>query len=103
MTDSQARAIFRYSVPVDAQWHTFDLSGPIVHVDCRRSEEVEFWTLNEPTATPTSRAFRVFGTGHPIPPAAASFVGTALTPGVAPFSERGGLVWHLMEHAAVSA
>jgi hypothetical protein len=89
------RSIFRYVVPVDDRWHTYDLTGPIVHVAARIVDEVEFWVVHDPDLPAVPHAFCVFGTGQPMPPAAAVHVGTALAPG-------GGLVWHLMEHEQVS-
>ena len=87
------RRIFRYEVPVDDQWHVHALSGPIVHVGCRKPSVVEFWAFatNGPTV---DRAFCAFGTGQPLPPAAARHVGTV-------FAAGGALVWHLMEHESV--
>lgn len=85
------RSVFRYPVPVDDQWHTVALSGPIVHVACRDSDAiVEFWAISG-AESECLRAFRVFGTGHPLPPAATTHVGTA-------FAAGGALVWHLFEH-----
>lgn len=84
-----AREIFRYSVPVDDRWHTFELTGPVLHVAARETVQVELWVMHDPDAKPELRAFRVFGTGQPLPPAAATFVGTAL---IGPFA------WHLLEH-----
>lgn len=83
-------AVYRYEVPVDDQWHAMQLSGPVVHVDCRNPRVVELWALS--TSEPsTMRGFRVFGTGQPLPDKV-KHVGTAVAPG-------GQLVWHLMETA----
>ena len=83
-------AIYRYEVPVDDRWHPLQLSGRIVHVGCRNMHAVEVWALatDEPAET---RSFRVYGTGHPLPPDV-QHVGTAIAPG-------GQLVWHLIETA----
>ena len=90
------RRILRYEVPVDSHWHVLDLPrGPIVHVAARQSDTVEFWLLNQGDDIVLTRAFQVFATGQPIPPAAAEHRGTAITAG-------GLLVWHLMEHEPVS-
>jgi len=86
-----AATVYRYTVPVDDRWHTLDLTGPIVHVDCRRPDLVEVWALAgaEPERP---RTLRVFGTGHPLPDDV-TYVGTALAAG-------GALVWHLFESGA---
>jgi hypothetical protein len=85
------RQVFRTAIPVDDSWHTIELSGPIVHVATRFEDYIEIWFINDPAATPQLRAFRTLGTGHPLPPAAATHIGTAVTPS-------GNLVWHLFEH-----
>lgn len=70
-----ADAIHRYEVPVDDRWHPLQLSGDILHVDCRNMHVVELWAMH--TGDPKStRSFRVYG--------------TAIAPG-------GQLVWHLFE------
>jgi hypothetical protein len=80
--------ILRHSVLVDDQTHFFDLSGAVVHVDCREPDVVEVWALD--TGGPTvRREFTVVGTGHPFPDDW-QHVGTALAAG-------GALVWHVME------
>jgi hypothetical protein len=84
------RVIYRYEVPVDDQWHLIALSGPIVHVDGRTPHVVEFWALHQGAPT-VERAFRVFGTGQPLPLDAGVHRGTVLAAG-------GRLVWHLFEH-----
>ncbi len=75
------------SVPVDDQWHTRTLQGPIVHVATRHVSEVELWFVHDPAIEPADRRLRVVGTGHPM---LGRYVGTALAPG-------GQLVWHLVE------
>ena len=81
-------AIYRYEIPVDDRWHPLQLSGRIVHVDCRSMHAVEVWALH--TDGPQAvRTFRVYGTGQPLPPGI-DYVGTAIAPG-------GKLVWHLIE------
>ncbi|MEU1497279.1 hypothetical protein [Streptomyces sp. NPDC005732] len=81
-------AIYRYEVPVDDRWHPLQLSGEIVHVDCRTVHAVEVWAIRTDGPTQT-RSFRVYGTGQPLPDAV-EHVGTAIAPG-------GQLVWHLIE------
>ena len=84
-------AIFRYEVPVDDKPHTLELSGAVLHVDCRDASTVEVWAL-ETGGPPVERVFRVVGTGHPLPEGWTRHVGTAIAPG-------GHLVWHLLEGA----
>jgi hypothetical protein len=88
---ASSRQIFRQTIPVDDQWHVIELSTPIVHVASRAENSVEVWFINIPWADTRLYAFRVFGTGQPLPPVADRHVGTAITPS-------GQLVWHLMEH-----
>ncbi|MDX2838014.1 hypothetical protein PV377_03170 [Streptomyces ipomoeae] len=83
-----ADAIYRYEVPVDDRWHPLQLSGRIVHVDCRDVHAVEVWAIHT-NDLPETRTFRVYGTGHTLPPDV-QHVGTAIAPG-------GQLVWHLIE------
>lgn len=82
--------IWRYEVAVDDRWHPLQLSGEILHVDCRNLHAVEVWALH--TGGPVeTRTFRVYGTGQPLPDSVAH-IGTAIAPG-------GQLVWHLIETA----
>jgi hypothetical protein len=62
----------------------------IVHVDARTPYAVEFWAFSG-DGPPVERAFRVFGTGHALPPAAEIHRGSVVVAG-------GRGVWHLMEH-----
>ena len=82
------RRILRYEVPVDGQWHVHLLSGAALHVAARRPDVVELWAMD--TGVPgLRRAFRVLGTGEPLPATEdVRHVGTALI---------GPLVWHLIE------
>lgn len=96
MTVRSTRSIFRQVIPVDDQWHTLSLTGPIVHVATRGEDYVEVWFIEDPDVEPEDRAFRVVGTGQPLAPALAHHIGTAITP-----SSR--LVWHLMEHERTTA
>jgi hypothetical protein len=86
-----SRQIYRQAIPVDDNWHTLELSGPIVHVATRGEDYIEIWFLDDPAVAAETRAFRVVGTGEPMAPALAIHVGTAITPS-------GRFVWHLMEH-----
>jgi len=83
------RSIYRYEVDIDDQWHTHDLTGPVVHVDSRRLDVVEFWAVHTEGLPVAERRFRVYGTGQPITEPC-RHVGTVITAG-------GALVWHLME------
>lgn len=86
------RHVYRTAIPVDDQWHTLYLSGPIVHVATRGEDYIEVWHIDDTSnGKPVGRAFRVVGTGHALAPALATHVGTAVTPS-------GNLVWHLFEH-----
>jgi hypothetical protein len=91
-----SKQVFRIVIPVDDQWHTLELSGPIIHVAARQEDTVEFWFVDDPAATPEMRAFRVAGTGEALAAAMASHVGTAITPS-------GRYVWHLFEHERTGA
>lgn len=90
-----SRAIFRYEVPVDDQWHEIDLTGPIVYVALRDPSVVEFWAWHTDGPAVTSE-FRVFGTGHPLPAGPLTYRGSVVTAG-------GHLVWHLMEGGSAPA
>jgi hypothetical protein len=83
------RAVHRYEVPVDDEAHDIELSGPIVHVDCRNPDRVEIWAVAG-EHEPMVRTFQVFGAGQPLPDNAAH-IGTALA------GRGGALVWHLFE------
>lgn len=81
--------VLKWVVPVDDNYHPIGW-GKVVHVACQHGEEhVMVWTeesediglLNQ------SRAARVFGTGHPIPPGL-EHLGSVVT-------GEGRLVWHL--------
>lgn len=89
-----ARRMFRYAVPVDDQAHVIRLTdGPVRAVTAIRGltagSFVEFWAEHAEGAPVTARAFRVFGTGHPLPDGA-EWAGTCPR-------TRDGLVWHLFE------
>lgn len=80
--------IFREVIPVDGEWHTLMLRGPVLHVATRSESAVEFWHLYDESAPAEARRFSVVATGELLP--TGRYVGTAVTP-------RGRLVWHLME------
>lgn len=90
--------IYRYEVPVDDQWHDFpEMNGDVIHVAARKPTIVEFWAEHyEPHELihpqfDCIRRFRVYGTGHPLPPQPYIIHGTALV---------NHLVWHLIEYGA---
>jgi hypothetical protein len=66
----------------------------VVHVACQYGaaypDRVMLWVLTDTDMPPKQRGFRVFGTGHAIPPKNHHYVGSGITPG-------GDLVWHVME------
>lgn len=86
-----ASYIYRYEVPVDDQWHTFDLAGNPLAVACRQVDVVEFWALahsDDVAAYPVRRQFIVVGTGQPLPEDGLKYWGVGIS---------NWLVWHLME------
>ena len=88
------RQVFRSTVPVDDQWHTIELGGPILHIATRGEDYVEVWFLDDPATVAHDRTFRVYGTGQL--GVEGEHVGTAITPS-------GRLVWHLFERATAGA
>jgi hypothetical protein len=84
--------VLRYEVPVDDKQHTLEVDGPIVSVNCRDLDAVEFWTMAGGASPPRWRTFLVVGTGHLLPSwaGAGSYRGTGLAPNTR-------LVWHLLE------
>jgi hypothetical protein len=84
------RAMFRYEVPIDDEAHKFRLRGnPVAVAMATSGRAVEFWAEHDTSQSECDQAFRVYGTGHPLP-ADAEWVGTCpRTPD--------GLVWHLFE------
>ena len=82
------RQVFRYTVKVDDQPHTFDLTSDPLHVaNGATLDEVEFWAEHDPDAPEYPAAFQVVGTGHPLPDGAV-YVGTCPR-------TREGIAWHL--------
>jgi hypothetical protein len=88
-----SRAIFKYEIPVDDQWHDVPtpLPAKIVHVACIGGfGTVNVWAEVTPDGTETAtRKMRVFGTGFDIPEGAV-YVGTA---------PAGPFVWHVYAEA----
>jgi len=83
------KQIYRCEVPLDDEWHDFDLSGPIVAVGAvaRKRDVIEFWWEYYSKGLAEKVQLRVFGTGHYMPDLL-EHVGTTIA---------GGLVWHLMK------
>lgn len=81
--------IYRYEVPVDDQWHKFQLTGSLLHVGCRDPRIVEFWAFHRDDWNPWWIKLRVVGTGQNLPEGG-GYIGTAYSPD-------GKLVWHLIE------
>jgi len=87
------RAIYRYEVPVDDQWHEIMMSGKITGTGSRRPGVVEFWALASTDPDYASpRSFRVYGTGHALPDDVRpdQLHGSVIAGG-------GLVVWHLVE------
>lgn len=91
------RRMFRYVVPVDDAVHVIPLSHSPVGVAAVTGAHgyvsVEFWAEHTKGAPQVKRAFRVFGTGHPLPDGAKWVATCPRTPS--------GLVFHLYEIPAV--
>lgn len=88
------RAVYRYEVPVDDQWHEITMWGgsPVLHVAARQLDVVEFWAEYRDWEWQTGpRWFRVFGTGQPLAESPMQHRGVALA------GAAGQLVWHLYE------
>jgi hypothetical protein len=88
------RTMFRYLVPIDDRAHAIPLSGSPVAVAFDfgggwADSSVEFWAESAEGAPQVNRAFRVFGTGHPLPEG-------AKWRGTCPRTPQ-GLVFHLYE------
>src|SRR5688572_25192614 len=94
--------IYRYSVPVDDQWHEIALQGNPLAVECRDARFVEFWARHREDSFESKRWFRVVGTGQSLPnhptgaPGDVIYRGTAMSP-CTPLTAPGMFVWHLIE------
>lgn len=86
------RRVWRETVPVDDAWHDLPFTGHVVHVASRDPAYVEVWHEVLDDAVPSTRRFRVFGTGQDVPDRA-THAGTAVI---------GPLVWHLYEERVVT-
>ena len=81
----------RYTVPADGVDYVIGLCGEIRHAALGQLvDEVDFWAEHEGGSV-VPRAFRVFGTGQPIPDGYA-YQGTT--------ERQRGIVWHLYEHVS---
>jgi hypothetical protein len=59
--------VLKYTVPVDGEWHEFDLNSSPMHVAIQEGPGlVQFWALDN-GQPPKRRRFRVFATGEPLP------------------------------------
>lgn len=83
--------VFKYTVPVDDQWHEIP-DQAVLHVECQyRAEEVQVWMLDDGYPQPPGVLVRVFGTGQPLP-SHARHIGSTV-------AANGALVWHLFREA----
>jgi tagatose-1,6-bisphosphate aldolase non-catalytic subunit AgaZ/GatZ len=88
--------MFRYEVPLDDKAHHIDLSrgvqiAPTAEVtvsEVDRTARLSFWAEHDGDRAADARLFRVFGTGHQIPPGA---TWRATAPRIR------GMVFHLYE------
>jgi hypothetical protein len=92
------RAVYRYEVPVDDQWHeiTMGVGIPVLHVAARQIDVVEFWAESRHSDSGWEwqtgpRWFRVFGTGQPLVESPMQHRGVTLA------GAAGQVVWHLYE------
>jgi hypothetical protein len=86
--------MYRYEIRVDDREQTLRLKGEIRHVALKPDtiDLVEIWAEHDYLTPESVRTFRVFGTGHEIPPGL-TYVGTT---GRA-YGYPSGFVWHLYE------
>lgn len=84
---NEGSRIWRFTVPVDDEWHTLTPVGELLAVAGRDAthDVVEFWACGDGVV---DREFRVIGTGQPMP-ACSRYWGTIVA---TPF-----VVWHLIE------
>lgn len=91
------KRVYKHAVPVNDQWHTLELTGPIVHIDIKEDPyqpasaavDVCVWAENGQWTTAQLRKVRVFGTGQDIPHALLHIGSTV--------DQKSGMVWHLYE------
>ena len=85
------RQVFRNTIPVDDNWHTIEVAGPVLHIATRGEDYVEVWFLDDSAVVAHDRTFRVYATGQV--GVEGKHIGTAITPS-------GRFVWHLFEKSA---
>jgi hypothetical protein len=56
-----------YQIPLDDDWHEFELHGPIVCMGTQTSSWMNFWAVEDSAADPVTMSLRVFRTGETIP------------------------------------
>lgn len=79
--------IHRHEIPADGTWHVVGMSSNVLAVGSRRTNEVEFWFLDDP-AYNLDRQFCVLRTGDEMP-TDATYVDAARDAG-------GYFIWHLI-------
>lgn len=83
------RTIYKYSVPVDDEWHEISMPGParVLHVECQGGfGTVNLWAeVDIEGEGSTVRRMRAYGTGMALPDNAV-YVGSSLA---------GPFVWHV--------
>lgn len=88
--------IYKYPVPVDDQWHDLPVTGKITHIgpDPFRNDVIYVWAVHDDQGSQDAgtRRFRVFGTGHELPPNTRpeNILGSVQT-------RDGMFVWHLID------
>jgi hypothetical protein len=98
---AETRAVYKWSIPVDDQWHRRPVDTPL-YITCQNGPfSVEMWAENLDV---TPHEFRVFGTGHPVE---GEYMGTAI-PLIVECTETGRvetieqpLVWHLYRRPVI--
>lgn len=90
-------AVWKYTIPVGDGDFEVEMPRRATLLSAQaQNGEVCLWALVTPTLPKEKRTFRIFGTGHPIPPLAYAYVGTVQMEG-------GKLVWHLFERISPTA
>ena len=88
-----SRAIYKYEIPIDDQWHEFTmpLQARVVHIGAQQADAVCAWAEVATGGDEiVKRSFRIFGTGHPIP-SGAVHQGSVIS---------GAFVWHAYARTA---
>lgn len=87
-------SIYRYTVPIDDQWHLIDAGTPLKVAESEDHRHLEFWAFYFPYQQTPAYEYLVVGTGHPLPEG----IGTTAYVGT-PERTNLGLVWHLLRRA----